>query len=160
MQRIREFEDIIKKAGGDIIVYDHHPADSHDIVCRELNHSNCGANASFLGKLLKEKEIELSPDEATIGLTGIYADTGNFTHENITSDDFTVADYFLKSGASVKLVKYFLENLKEEYQVSLLHEILNRIAYRDLNGQQVALSYVELEDQISGLASVVEKYLI
>ena len=107
--------------------------------------------------MLKENQISFSPDEATIGLTGIYADTGNFTHENITSDDFTVADYFLRNGASVKLVKYFLENLKEEYQVSLLHEILNRIAYRDLNGQQVVLSYVELEDQISGLASVVEK---
>ena len=157
MQRIREFEQIIEKATGDIIVYDHHPADSHDIACKELHHSNCGANASFLGKLLKENQINFSPDEATIGLTGIYADTGNFTHENITSDDFTVADYFLRNGASVKLVKYFLENLKEEYQISLLHEILNRITYRDLNGQQVVLSYVELEDQISGLASVVEK---
>ena len=157
MQRVREFEDLIEKATGDIIVYDHHPADSHDIPCRELNYSKCGANATFIGKLIQEKNIELSADEATIGLTGIYADTGNFTHENITSDDFTVADFFLKKGASVKLVKYFLENLKEEYQVSLLHEILNRIAYRDLNGQQIVLSYVELEDQISGLASVVEK---
>ena len=157
MQRIKEFEPLISKATGDIIVYDHHPSDSHDIPCKELNYSKCGANATYIGNLIKEKNITVTADEATIGLTGIYADTGNFTHENITSLDFTVADFFLNSGASVKLVKYFLENLKEEYQISLLHEILNRITYRDLNGQQIVLSYVELDDQISGLASVVEK---
>ncbi len=157
MQRIREFESLIEKATGDIIVYDHHPSDSHDIPGMKLNHSSCGANASFIGSILMEKNIPLTPDEATIGLTGIYADTGNFTHENITSDDFIVSDFFLKNGASIKLVKYFLENLKEEYQVSLIHEILNRITHRDLNGQHIILSYVELEDQISGLASVVEK---
>ena len=157
MHRIKEFGPLLEKATGDIIVYDHHPSDSNDIVCKELNYSPCGANASYLGSLLLEKDIQLTADEATIGLTGIYADTGNFTHENITETDFTVANFFLKSKASIKLVKYFLENLKEEYQVSLLHEILNRITYKNLNGQQIMLSYMELEDQVSGLASVVEK---
>ena len=157
MHRIKEFEPLLAKATGDIIVYDHHPSDSNDIDCKELNYSPCGANASYLGSLLLEKDIQLTADEATIGLTGIYADTGNFTHENITETDFTVANFFLKSKASIKLVKYFLENLKEEYQVSLLHEILNRITYKNLNGQQIMLSYMELEDQVSGLASVVEK---
>ncbi len=157
LQRIREFEPLLNKAAGRKIIYDHHPADSHDISCHELNHSISGANASFIGSLLMEKGIVLSPDEATIGLAGIYADTGNFTHENITENDFTIANYFMKNGASIKLVKYFLENLKDDYQISLFHEILNRLIFRNFNGQEVILSYMELEDQVSGLAAVVEK---
>ncbi len=157
MQRIREFETLIKKATGDIIVYDHHPSDSHDINNMQLNHSSCGANASFLGSILMNNKKDLTPDEATIGLTGIYADTGNFTHENITETDFTVANYFLNQGASIKLVKYFLQNLKDDYQISLLHEILNRLSFKNLNGQEIILSYLELDDQVPGLASIVEK---
>ena len=43
----------------------------------------------------------LRPEDATIALTGIFADTGNFTHENVTSADFEAAGWLIAQGASL-----------------------------------------------------------
>jgi tRNA nucleotidyltransferase (CCA-adding enzyme) len=116
-----------------------------------------GSNTTFLGLKVMEQGIEISETDATIALAGIYADTGNFTHENVTTEDFEVATYLMHHGASVQLVKTFLKTLKEEHQITLFHELLNRLYYADFNGHFIAMSYMEMDQQAGGLAAVVEK---
>ncbi len=155
--RIKEYLEVFGGEPGRIDVYDHHPADSRDIPNAVFHESTYGSNTTFLGTLLMEKGIEITPDDATIALTGIYADTGNFTHENVSAADFEVASYLLDSGASVKLAKTFLSPLRERMQITTFHQVLNDLRFREIRGNSILLSYTELDGPRQGLSPVVEK---
>ena len=155
--RVREFLQEIPTLPERVDVYDHHPEDSSDIPGAVIHGGGVGANTTLLAKEIMEKGIRLSSEEATIALTGIHADTGSFTHENVSLADFEAAGYLMSQGASVSLVKSFLQTLKGESQITLFHQILNRLTYQTLHGHQVVTTYMELERQSGGLAAVVEK---
>src|SRR5208283_5725867 len=67
-----------------IEVWDHHPADSSDIPGAVIHEAPVGANTTLLGMEGMRRGIRLCPVDATVALAGIYADTGNFTHENVS----------------------------------------------------------------------------
>jgi len=140
-----------------IDVYDHHPADSSDIPGAVLHGSAAGANTTLLGLEVIKRGLAVGPEDATIAMAGIYADTGNFSHENVTAEDFRVAAFLKQQGASLELVRTFLKTLKEEYQMTLFHELLNRLVYREVRGHLITFVCYELEKQTGGLAAVVEK---
>jgi tRNA nucleotidyltransferase (CCA-adding enzyme) len=155
--RIKEYLGRINPLPTHVEVFDHHPEDSSDIPGAVIHGGSVGANTTLLGLEIMHRGISLTPEEATIALTGIYADTGSFTHENVAFADFEVAGFLLSQGASVSLVKSFLQTLKDETQISLFHQILNRLTYQTLRGHQIVTSYMEMEQQVGGLAAVVEK---
>jgi tRNA nucleotidyltransferase (CCA-adding enzyme) len=140
-----------------IEVWDHHPADSSDIPGAVVHEAPVGANTTLLGMEGMKRGIRLCAEDATIALAGIYADTGNFTHENVSLADFEVAGWLKGQGASIVLVKSFLQTLQEESQVTLFHELLNRVTYQTVHGHLVVTTYMEMERQIGGLAAIVEK---
>lgn len=156
-KRIKEFLDVLNKDRPEIEIFDHHPADSSDLEGAVIHQDAVGANTTLVGIEVMQSGLPLSPEDATIALTGIYADTGNFTHENVTDADFRVASYCLKYSASVKLVRAFLQTLREEHQITLFHDLLNGLVYRDIHGHMIILSYMELEKKANGLSAVVEK---
>lgn len=155
--RVKEYLDLIDSVTGTIWVYDHHRGMECDIEGAEVEDLPVGANTTLMGLQCIRRELALTPEDATIALAGIYADTGNFTHEDVKDADFHVASYCARQQASIKLVKEFLKTLKEDYQITLFHEILNRISYQDIHGHFLAVVYMELERQVGGLAAVVEK---
>ena len=138
-------------------VFDHHPSDGKDIPGARIRERNFGANTTQLGLELISRHISIAPEDATIALTGIYADTGNFTHDNVSREDFEVAAFLLAQGASLKLVKDFLVPLKEKQQIVLFHEILNTMQNRSIRGHQVQTCYLELDDEAQGLGAVIEQ---
>ncbi len=156
-RRVEEYFKELDSPPEKIDVYDHHLKAAADIPNAELHSQAVGANTTQIGLLCMERGIPIGQNDATIALTGIYADTGNFTHEDVTSSDFAVARYLMDQNASIKLVKEFLKTLKEDHQITLFHELLNRISYQDIHGHFLLLSYIELEQQVGGLAAVVEK---
>lgn len=140
-----------------IEVWDHHPADSSDIPDAVIHEAPVGANTTLLGLEGMKRGIRLCAEDATIALTGIYADTGNFTHENVCLADFEVAGWLKGHGASIPLVKSFLQTLQGESQITLFHELLNRLTYQTVHGHLVVTTYMEMERQVGGLSAVVEK---
>jgi len=143
--------------GTEIEVFDHHPPSARDIPGATVHVCDFGANSSQLCRILAENGVGLDPEDATIALTGIYADTGNFTHHNVRRQDFNAAAYLLEQGASLKLVKDFLVPLKERNQVVLFHEVLANLENRTLRGHSVQTCYMELEEDSQGLGAVVER---
>jgi tRNA nucleotidyltransferase (CCA-adding enzyme) len=155
--RVKEFLQAITPLPGVVEVWDHHPADASDIPGAVVHEAPVGSNTTLLGMEVRKRGIRPGPEDATIALTGIYADTGNFTHENVTSADFEIAGWLKGLGASLTLVKSFLQTLKDESQVTLFHELLNKLTYQTVHGSLVVTSYMEMERQVGGLAAVVEK---
>jgi len=155
--RVKEYLDLVDSVTGTIYVYDHHRGMECDIEGAELTELPVGSNTTLMGLECIRRELTLTPEDATIALAGIYADTGNFTHEDVGNADFHVASYCARQNASIKLVKEFLKTLKDDHQITLFHDILNRISYQDIHGHFLAVVYMEMERQVGGLAAVVEK---
>ncbi|MBC8247789.1 MAG: CBS domain-containing protein [Deltaproteobacteria bacterium] len=155
--RVKEYFKWIKDFKGPVQVYDHHPSDHDDIEGAQFHIEDYGANTTIIGLELMKKKVRIDPEDATIALTAIYSDTGNFQHENVKKEDFSVASYLLENNASLKLARTFLRSLKEKYQVSLFHDMLNRLTHKNINGHFIVLSYIEIDDNVGGLAAVTEK---
>ena len=155
--RVKEFFANISQVNGRITIFDHHPTDGCDIPGAELNYVKNGANTSTMVLKLIEKGIRLDSDEATIALTGIYADTQSFTTDSVTPEDFQAASYLISQGASMKLARFFLQPLKNDYQISYFHTLLNVIDRHVIKGHEVLVSYLDLPKRVNGLAAVVEQ---
>ena len=155
--RVKEFFANISRVNGRITIFDHHPTDGCDIPGAELNYVKNGANTSTMVLKLMEKGIRLDSDEATIALTGIYADTQSFTTDSVTPEDFQAASYLISQGASMKLARFFLQPLKNDYQISYFHTLLNVIDRHVIKGHEVLVSYLDLPKRVNGLAAVVEQ---
>jgi tRNA nucleotidyltransferase (CCA-adding enzyme) len=145
------------KLPADVEVFDHHPSMGDDIPGALIHERALGANATLLALELVARGIAVRPEDATIGLAGIYADTGNFMHSNVSREDFDAAAFLLAQGASLKLVKDFLVPLKERQQLVLFHEVLSRLESRTIRGHLVQSCYFELEEDSSGLGAVIER---
>ncbi|MBU0936889.1 MAG: CBS domain-containing protein [Spirochaetes bacterium] len=158
IERISEYLRWVPEVGAiDFEVFDHHPQDSKDIPGALIHEKPFGANTTQLGLELTRQGVFIEPEDATIALTGIYADTGNFSHTNVTAEDFEVASYLLSRGASLRLVKDFLVPLKDKQQIALFYEILQKLYKQTIRGHIVQSCYMELEEDSQGLGAVVEQ---
>jgi len=158
-ERVKEFFKCIYNSKPRITIYDHHPLENCDIQGAEVAGENLGANTSYLGKLAMERGITLESEEATIALTGIYADTGRLIHENVCREDMEVSAWLLDMGASLRLVKSFLETVKEDNQIMILNQLLMQVQNNLVRGHEILFSYLEIEENMPGLAPVVEKIM-
>ena len=158
-ERVNEYFICMGDSEPKIRIFDHHHTGNCNIPGAEIEESRFGANTSYLGKLAMERGIVLKPEEATIALAGIYADTGRFIYENVCREDFEVAAYLLDMGSSLKLVKSFLQTIKEDDQILALNQVLLVMNTTIIQGHIILLSYLEIEDNIPGLAEVVEKVM-
>ncbi len=154
--RLNEYDSLLKLPV-EIEVWDHHVEDSFDIENAKLISMECGANASLIASFLIKNSIKVNQIDATIALTGIYADTGNFTHLNTKDIDFEAASYLIKNGADVKVVTRKINIMNNEGQISLIHNLLNNLIYKTIKGHYIILSYIEMDEQLPGLSGVVEK---
>ena len=155
--RVREYFTHIRNSHPNIQVFDHHETENCDIPGAQFQRGRFGANTSFLGKMAMEKGVVLEPEEATLALTAIYADTGRLIYESVCRADYEVSAWLLDMGASLKLVKSFLETIKEEQQLAVLNQL--RPTQCVIQGHMILLSYLELEENVAGLSVVVEKIM-
>jgi tRNA nucleotidyltransferase (CCA-adding enzyme) len=158
-QRVSEYFSYIRNSDPNIVIYDHHQVLNTNILGARVENGKFGANTSFLGKMAMERGIQLASEEATIALTGIYGDTGMLIHENVQKEDLEVAAWLMGTGASIKLVKSFLETVLEDDQAEVLNQALRTAAVQSIQGHRILLSYLDLDKNVQGLASVVEKIM-
>lgn len=156
LARIQEFLDMLESPPARITVWDHHINEECDIAGAELIQMATGSNTSMLAQELMKRGGSLTSEEATIALVGIYADTGGFSHDNLCPEDFQAAAWLLGMGANLTLVRKLTSRMQYDHQHELFHRILGRLETKDINGQKVRVAYLELDNQVPGLAAVVE----
>jgi len=155
--RVNEYFSHIRNSNPAIRIFDHHQVENCDILGATVEKGQFGANTSLLGKMALDNGVVLSSEEATIALTGIYADTGRLIYENVSRTDYEVSAWLLDMGASLKLVKSFLEAVIEDEQIAVLNQL--RPTQCSIQGHLVLFSYLELEENVSGLSALVEKIM-
>ncbi len=157
--RVAGVSDLLKKKDIDIHIYDHHPSFKDDIRGAFERIENTGATVTILSKIIREKKIALTPDEATIMALGIYEDTGLFTYASTHEDDFNEAAFLLSCGANLNTISSLvIKEIKPE-QVTWLNELLNEMVIHKVNGFDVHISTISSPDYIPDLATIVQKVI-
>lgn len=150
--RIGRLAEVAKRPGVEIHIYDHHPESAGDLeksggVIRE-----CGSTTTILAGILREKEIDVTPAEATLMMLGIYEDTGSLTFPSTTVDDYGAAAWLLSRGANLNVVGEFVSQELTSEQVSLLNDLLQSLHTVSVNGVDVSLAHASLDHYVGDVA--------
>jgi tRNA nucleotidyltransferase (CCA-adding enzyme) len=155
--RIGKFKEILQKPGLDIHIYDHHPASENDISGSVEVIKEVGATTTILCQILKEQNIEITSDEATVLMMGIYEDTGSLTFSSTTEEDFLAAAFLLKKGANLNIVSDMVTKELTAEQISLLYELVHTATVHTINGIDVVIAKASSDKYISDFAILVHK---
>jgi tRNA nucleotidyltransferase (CCA-adding enzyme) len=155
--RIGKFASIVHRPELEIHIYDHHPAMPDDLSGSIEVVQMTGATISILTKILSDKEIPITPEEATIMALGLYEDTGSFTFISTTEDDYLAAAYLLSKGTNLNVVADIIIREMTPEQVRLLNDMIEGVTHHTVNGIDVAFTSVSSETYIGDFAFLVHK---
>ena len=155
--RIGKFSQILDRPGLEIHVYDHHPSMPDDVSGNVEYCEMTGATVTIMIRLLRERNIDITADEATIMALGLYEDTGSFTFSSTTKDDFLAAAYLLSKGANLNLVANMVSREMSPEQVNLLNDMIENVVHHTINGIHVVVTRVSSETYVPDFALLVHK---
>ncbi len=158
-KRLSAVSELLQRDDMEIHIYDHHPNQSDDIKGTYEHCTPTGATITILSRLLREKKINITPEEATVMALGIYEDTGSFTFASTTEADFTEAAFLLSCGANLNTIASLVIKEISTDQVTWLNDLLNEMTYHRINGFDINISTISSPTYITDLASIVQKVM-
>ncbi len=157
--RIGIFSDLLEKKDIEIHIYDHHPASKDDIHGDVEVICDYGSATALLTGLIREKQIPISPEEATIMCLGIHEDTGSFTFSSTTVEDYEAAAWLTQQGANHNTISDMLTRELTAEQVWLLNDLTQSATTQIINDTEVVLTKVVRDEYIGDLAVLVHKFM-
>lgn len=155
--RIGKLANIVHRPGLEVHIYDHHPPMPDDLSGSVEVTQMTGATVTILTKILREKKIPITPEEATIMTLGLYEDTGSFTFTSTTEDDYLAAAYLLSKGANLNVVSDIITREMTPEQVGLLNDMIEGVTHYTVNGIDVAVTRLTCDTYIGDFALLVHK---
>lgn len=162
-ERIGPLKDLCVRPGVSLHVYDHHPDASPpgepaspfraELRCVEP----VGATVTVLVERLREREVALTPFEATVLAIGLYEETGSLAYASTTPRDLDAAAFLLRAGADLNVVSDTLRRHLEPDQVALLNDLLKAGETYYLDGRKVLLATSASERYRGDVADLVQK---
>lgn len=157
--RIGKFSSLLNNHDLDIHIYDHHPSMANDIKGKREIIESTGATVTILTEILKEKNIDITPEEATIMCLGIYEDTGSFSFPSTTEKDFIASAFLLSKGANLNIVANLTSRELSPQQIELLNEMIQTARHLDINGIDIVITGISSEGYVSDFAFLVHKMI-
>lgn len=157
--RLGAIAPIIENSDVDIHIYDHHPPEENSIKGSFEAFETTGATITILVKILKERKISLSPEEATIMCLGIYEDTGSFTYPSTTEEDFNAAAFLLSKGANLDVISNLISKEINPEQIACLNDMIQSASRNTINGIEIVTTTISTETYIRDLAGSVQKMM-
>lgn len=157
--RIGKFAKALENPGIEIHIYDHHPLSAEDLKGDVEITRSVGATVTILVGLLKEKGIDITPEEATIMALGIYEDTGSFTFASTTAEDLKAASFLLEKGADINIISDMLARELSAEQVSLLNELIESAATFTIKGIDMVITKMTVNKYVGDLAVLAHKLM-
>ena len=157
-ERIGDFAGIIHKPGLKIHLYDHHPGTENDFESELEVVEDVGASTTIFVRLLQERQIPLTPIEATVLALGIYEDTGSLTFNSTTEADLrAVADLF-SQGADLSVISEFMNREMTPIQVRLLNDLILSERELIIEGTPMTIAKASSRRYIGDAAFIVHKW--
>jgi tRNA nucleotidyltransferase (CCA-adding enzyme) len=157
--RMGELADLLDLPGIRVTIYDHHPAEQADFSPDERHVEPLGATTTLLLRFLRERNLTLSPFEATLFALGIYMDTGSFTFAGTTAEDLEAAAFLRRSGANLDVVAEYLHYGFTDAQRALLGDLIRSSETHMIRGVAVSVACVRTAGYVGEAAAMASKLM-
>jgi len=157
--RLGDLAGVAEDPDVELVVYDHHPRTSCDVTRGEDRSRPVGATTSILAHELREREIALTPVEASAVLLGIHEDTGSLTYPGSTAYDADAVAFLMAQGADMEVVERFLYRSLTPEQRALLDELTDSLEVWDVHGRDVAVAVASATGYVDS-AGLVTHHLV
>ena len=157
--RIGRFAELVDRDDIEIHIYDHHPDSADDVTGDVEIIRKTGSTTALLSSLIREKNIPISPNEATIMCLGIHEDTGSFTFSSTTAQDYDAAAWLTAQGANHNIISDMLTREMTAEQVWLLSDLTQSATKRVINGVEVVITKVVRDEYVGDFAVLVHKFM-
>jgi tRNA nucleotidyltransferase (CCA-adding enzyme) len=157
--RIGKMAEILDNKDLVVHTYDHHPPKPDDIQGEVAVNRMTGANVTIMTEILRERQITITAEEATIMCLGIYEDTGSFTFSSTTAQDLQAAAYLFTRGANIHVVASMISREISPEQISYLNDLIQSSVRRVINGVEVVIASVHFDRYLPDFAFLVHKMM-
>lgn len=157
--RIGKFAELTHRPDLEIHIYDHHPDSDEDIKGSIEVIEKVGATTSILTRMIREKGIRLTPDEATVLCLGIHEDTGSFTFSSTRPEDYRAAAWLSEQGANPNIISDMLTRELTAEQLWLLSDMTQSATTHIINNAEVVITRARREHYIGDFAFLVHKFM-
>jgi tRNA nucleotidyltransferase (CCA-adding enzyme) len=157
MDRIGKLSIILQNPDITVDIYDHHARKKDDIKGDIDVYRQTGATATLLIDIIRERELPISPEEATIMCLGIYEDTGSFTFSSTTPEDLQAAAYLISMGANINVVANLIIREISPEQVGYLNDLIQAAMRYTINGVEIMVTTICLDHYLPDFAFLVHK---
>ncbi len=157
--RLGKFAEAAADGEVDIHIYDHHPDSPDDVHGSVEVVEMLGSTTAILTRILRERGLSLTPQEATVMALGIFEDTGSFTFTSTTPRDFEAAAYLLEKGADLNVVSEIITRELNAEQVALLNDLLEHSTSFHVGGIEVVLARTTAPEYVPDFAVVAHRLM-
>jgi tRNA nucleotidyltransferase (CCA-adding enzyme) len=156
--RLGELEPVALDSTVDKVVFDHHGDEKPDWAGPEsVVVSEDGALTTTLVGVLAERELSVTPLEATVFALGIHEDTGSLTHATTTQRDAEALGWCLRHGAEQELLARFLHTPLGEVERELLATLLESLEAHQAAGVEVLVAAASAPEYVEGISNLAHK---
>jgi len=140
----------------EVLLWDHHLGIG-DINPQWQCVERIGATITLLVREIQQRNLSLTPLQATLFLLGLYEDTGQLTFSSTTPEDARAAAFLLEQGADLNIAVDFLNMAYGEVQKKVLFRLMRDAEQHEIKGKQVGIGVVHINKHVE-LAMVVQLY--
>jgi tRNA nucleotidyltransferase (CCA-adding enzyme) len=140
-------------------ILDHHP------LTRSLDGGGSyiggetGATTTLLVETVREKNLTLSPVEATLFTLGIYEDTGSLSYPDTTPRDVGAAAFLLERGAMLTLVSEFLHHPLSDGQRALYNQLLQNAQIHECAGHIIVIAAARAKEYVEEISTLAHQMM-
>ena len=157
--RLGELEQLALDPAVEKAVFDHHAREElPDWVAPEnAVISDDGALTTTLVGVLAERELTVTPLEATAFALGIHEDTGSLTYASATQRDADALAWCLRHGARQREIATYLHVPLVGPERDLLSALLNALESHTVAGVELLVGAVSWPDHVDGISNLAHK---
>jgi len=156
-ERIGRFDELLENKGLTIHIYDHHPFSEKDIRGEKEIIEIIGASTTIFIEMLRKDKKDISPEEATVFMIGIYEETGSLIFPSTTSRDLSAASWLLKKGANLNIVSSFIKKELSPEHIDLLNDLIQSSKEHLIHDVRIKIVTASRETYISDIASLAHR---
>ncbi len=146
------------RPGIEVLAYDHHPDTPNDVaVIGGCVDPAAGSTATILVEELRRRALEVSAEEATLLLLGIYEDSGALTYATTGPRDLEAAAWLLRRGGDLGAVRRWAVRRLDAQRLELLHRMTQELEIHRLRGHRIGIVALELGHYVDELAPLVSR---
>ena len=157
--RVAHIAEVLRNPGLVIHCFDHHPPSEEDLPAEYAVIKAWGSTTAILIHQLMEKNICVSPDEATMLGLGLYEDTGSFTFSSTTEFDLLAAAWLKPQFMDLSVIADMLNTSMTVEQVSILNRMLENAETHDSHGISIVFTEIVLNEYMEDFAGLVRQMM-